>query len=277
MPNRPGVYEVGLTINVIDSAAGPRTFPSARRSQVVVPDSATETFEHPNLTDRYHWRTYGDAAWTISATSAHTGNFSAEAGSLFGNNSTRLFSSLEIRMSWPRDTSVTFAVRVLSASAFDRFEFRVDSLLEESIGGYEDWKVLRTRLDAGEHTLTWRSSQLTPVPVRIWLDNVFLPAGAVITSAPVNGSVPLAFSLSQNYPNPFNPATAIRYQLPLTSRVRLTVFDLLGREIATLVEGVQNAGTYAAPFDGGGLASGVYVYRLTAGDFVASRKMVLAK
>lgn len=88
---------------------------------------------------------------------------------------------------------------------------------------------------------------------------------------------PLAFALSQNFPNPFNPSTLIQYQLPGAGPVRLTVYDILGREVATLVDGTQQPGTHEARFDGGGLSSGVYFYRLQAAGFVQQRKMILQK
>jgi len=94
--------------------------------------------------------------------------------------------------------------------------------------------------------------------------------------------IPSSFSLSQNYPNPFNPSTNIRYTIPSNvkgkmSNVKLVVFDILGKEIATLVNEKQNAGTYEAIFDGSGLTSGFYFYRLTCDDFSETRKMVLIK
>lgn len=89
--------------------------------------------------------------------------------------------------------------------------------------------------------------------------------------------VPTEFALSQNYPNPFNPGTTLTYALPITGPVTLKVFDMLGREIATLVDGMQQAGFHAIDFDGASLASGVYMYRLQAGSCVSSRKMVLMK
>ena len=97
--------------------------------------------------------------------------------------------------------------------------------------------------------------------------------------------VPERFSLSQNYPNPFNPTTKIRYQLPNSMNVTLKVFDILGQEVATLVNERQNAGSYSLEFSptnlarqtAGGLASGVYFYRLRAGDFIQQRKMLLLK
>jgi hypothetical protein len=81
--------------------------------------------------------------------------------------------------------------------------------------------------------------------------------------------IPITYALGQNYPNPFNPTTEITYDLPSVSRVSLTVFDVLGREVATLVNGEQPAGSYRVPFNASRLSSGVYFYRLTA-DAVSS-------
>ncbi|MEX0844342.1 MAG: T9SS type A sorting domain-containing protein [Balneolaceae bacterium] len=86
-----------------------------------------------------------------------------------------------------------------------------------------------------------------------------------------------AYQLAQNYPNPFNPSTMISYQLPVNSDVRLEVFDLLGRSVATLVNEQQSTGRYNITFDASHLASGVYLYRLTAGEFTQSKKLFLIK
>jgi hypothetical protein len=88
---------------------------------------------------------------------------------------------------------------------------------------------------------------------------------------------PLVWGLEQNFPNPFNPRTVVSYQLPVGSDVKLVVFDMLGREVAILVDGKADAGAHQVTFDGGGLSSGVYICRLTAGTFTVSRKMLLAK
>jgi hypothetical protein len=89
--------------------------------------------------------------------------------------------------------------------------------------------------------------------------------------------VPAMFSLEQNYPNPFNPSTTIRYRLPYTSVVELTVLNSLGQLVATLVQGEQLAGDHEVRFDVAGLSSGVYFCRLRADDFVAVKKLVLVK
>ena len=83
--------------------------------------------------------------------------------------------------------------------------------------------------------------------------------------------------MNQNYPNPFNPSTTIKFELPQSAIVRLSVYDMLGREVSVLVNERRNAGVHEVKFDGSNLASGVYFYRLTAGDFVQSKKLVLVK
>ena len=92
-----------------------------------------------------------------------------------------------------------------------------------------------------------------------------------------NNEVPRNYFLSQNYPNPFNPTTIINYGTPKTGNVTLKVYDILGREIATLVDEVKQPGIYQVSFGTENLASGVYFYKMTAGDFSSVRKMNLLK
>ncbi|MCS7210102.1 MAG: S8 family serine peptidase [Chloroherpetonaceae bacterium] len=93
----------------------------------------------------------------------------------------------------------------------------------------------------------------------------------------VDAGLPRTFELAQNYPNPFNPSTAISYQLPTATNVVLKVYDMLGREVATLVNARQEAGRYQVTFNATNLASGIYFYRLQAGSFVETKKMMLVK
>ena len=88
---------------------------------------------------------------------------------------------------------------------------------------------------------------------------------------------PLKYNLGQNYPNPFNPSTIISYQLPVASKVSLKVYNLLGQEINTLYDGLHQAGNFTATFNAGGLPSGIYLYRLEAGNFVFTKKALLLK
>ena len=88
---------------------------------------------------------------------------------------------------------------------------------------------------------------------------------------------PNGFKLEQNYPNPFNPSTTIRFNLPEASIVRLTIFNILGQEIRTLVNEFRESGVNAINFDASGLNSGIYIYKIEAGNFVQTRKMTLLK
>ncbi|CAN5351324.1 hypothetical protein BH23BAC3_BH23BAC3_23570 [soil metagenome] len=108
-----------------------------------------------------------------------------------------------------------------------------------------------------------------------WLQELGIPVSN--EREPVHSELAKSVQLHQNYPNPFNPVTVINYQLPVSSDVALEVFDLLGRRVAVLVDGRQAAGSHQATFDASNLASGVYLYRPNAGEFVQTRQMVLMK
>jgi hypothetical protein len=118
-----------------------------------------------------------------------------------------------------------------------------------------------------------------------YLDQIVSPAFAVgnwdtvttkVSPAPVQ-ETPESFSLGQNYPNPFNPATRISYQIPIPGKVILKVYDLIGRNVATLVNENQKAGKYTLTWNASSLSSGVYFYRMQAGKYEQVKKMILIK
>jgi ligand-binding sensor domain-containing protein len=122
--------------------------------------------------------------------------------------------------------------------------------------------VSDTNLFAGTNTGVWRRPLLE----------------LVVSVGQTRGSeVPYEYSLGQNYPNPFNPSTKIQFTIVNRQLTIVKVFDLLGREVATLVNEVKEPGTYTVQFDGSNLASGVYFYRLQAGDFVETKKLMILK
>ncbi|OGU68364.1 MAG: hypothetical protein A2499_14935 [Stygiobacter sp. RIFOXYC12_FULL_38_8] len=101
---------------------------------------------------------------------------------------------------------------------------------------------------------------------------------ALLTATDVEEtSIPTKYELNQNYPNPFNPSTVINYQLPEAGNVTLKVYDVLGNEVATLVNEFKQAGVYNAKFANSNLSSGIYLYRLQAGNFVSVKRMMLIK
>jgi hypothetical protein len=106
-----------------------------------------------------------------------------------------------------------------------------------------------------------------------WYDSLSMVVG--ISSSPMN--LPFVYSLKQNYPNPFNPSTTISYQLPVTNYVNLSIYNLLGQKVATLVNEKLNAGLHAAAWNATGFASGVYLYRLQAGNYAETKKLVLLR
>jgi hypothetical protein len=110
----------------------------------------------------------------------------------------------------------------------------------------------------------------------IYLDNIFFST-MLSDVREVENSFPSDFVLEQNYPNPFNPATNIRFSLPEANQVTLRVYDLLGQEVATLVNQFMNAGTFEVSFDASNLPTGIYTYSITAGDFQSVKKMMLIK
>ena len=105
-----------------------------------------------------------------------------------------------------------------------------------------------------------------------------IPYGdTIITSVNIQNSLYNFYKLSQNYPNPFNPSTKIEYSIPRASFVILKVYDILGREVATLVNEEKNVGNYEINFNNRNLSSGIYFYKLQAGDYSSVKKMILIK
>jgi hypothetical protein len=99
----------------------------------------------------------------------------------------------------------------------------------------------------------------------------------IATGIQNSNEIPKVFSLSQNYPNPFNPTTSIKFDIPKQGIVKLSVYDVLGNEVATLENGSMQAGTYIVDFNTTNLSSGVYFYKLTSGNFTDTKKMLLIK
>lgn len=120
------------------------------------------------------------------------------------------------------------------------------------------------------------SNTLTPTD-KDYFHNIELSWNSTVTIIKDDVPVVNSFHLDQNYPNPFNPSTSIRYVLPENADVDLSIFDIVGKKVATMVNQQQGAGEYTVNFNAAGLTSGVYLYKLTAGKFSETRKMYLVK
>ncbi|MFI5144298.1 MAG: S8 family serine peptidase [Ignavibacteria bacterium] len=136
-----------------------------------------------------------------------------------------------------------------------------------------DWRTKKVGLPVGTNKVNIEA--VSAFGNDIWVDSICVKL--FVGVQPISGEIPKIYSLSQNYPNPFNPATRIEFALPKAGMVKLVVYNVLGAEVTTLINENMQAGYHAVSFNGTNLASSVYFYKLTAGDFTAVKKMLMIK
>jgi len=191
-----------------------------------------------------------------------------------------------------RSTSTDFWETSENSTATDEFGFSwiagsvrySDGTFESEISAYRFGALWSLDEDASDATKAWRrlarydrdDLRRSPVPKGTG-HHIRLVRDATITNNEVGPEEPKEFALSQNYPNPFNPSTLINYVVPEISNVKITIYDILGREVAVLVNETKTAGSYHVNFDATGLSSGVYMYRLQTGDVTLTKLMTLLK
>lgn len=182
----------------------------------------------------------------------------------------------------PDDDAVTYTWQLAAGAVFSELLMEVDagseSRIETTLGIIAD--VLGgAGAELGDaltllHRVVASDGQLSTAGPAA---QITLVRGRLVSVEDDLKDLPTSFALEQNYPNPFNPTTTIVYDLPSESRVRLAVYDMLGRRISTLVDKIQPPGRHEVSFAAGELTSGLYLYRLEAGDYLESRSMLLAK
>ncbi len=158
--------------------------------------------------------------------------------------------------------------------------FRWDSLTADSL--HRHWQPSGLRGWTGSQWVSIQNVMLegcnaTVVTQQVYSAVAFVGVPPGVTGVEESVNRPADYELRQNYPNPFNPTTTIIYALPSAQRVRLSVYNLLGQEVRRLVDGIQDAGIRTVTLDGIDLASGVYIYRLRAGAFSDSKKLLVVK
>ena len=199
---------------------------------------------------------------------------------------------LEYTINVPSDTLYDVIPYVATVPGFGNFRIFINNVDVSgkrqvlNTGGWQNWQpitISNVPLQAGIQILRIEINTDYASEISNWLfslNSIRINFAGTVGVSDFK-SVPTVYSLSQNYPNPFNPTTTIRFDLPTDGLITLEIYDILGRKISTLINEHRQAGNYEQIFDassaGGGLASGVYVYKLRAGDFVNSKKLILLK
>ncbi len=155
-----------------------------------------------------------------------------------------------------------------------RTESEIQSTMNQALNGNEAGLIAYWKFDEGTGTITYDATSNHndgTISGATWVISGVLPVEETFNSAPEE------FSLEQNYPNPFNPGTKISWQSPVGSWQTLKIYDVLGNEVATLIDEYKPAGKYEVEFEASSLASGIYLYRLQAGSFVETKKLMFIK
>jgi len=168
-----------------------------------------------------------------------------------------------------RSSALATSYRVQVSDSRTFVGFAVDSVVADT--------SLQLNPLAANGQYYWRASATNSIGASDYSAMVGFTTGDLVSGIESTGAMPSEFSLEQNYPNPFNPTTSFEFQVSSFEFVSLKVLDVLGREVATLVQGNRQPARYRVRWSASGLPSGVYFYRLSAGSFVDTKKMVVAK
>jgi hypothetical protein len=202
--------------------------------------------------------------------------FTVRNGALYAGTSHCVFASTDNGTNWnPAGTGLNYRVMNFANYGTNIFAATYDGVFLCTDGS--TW----SRVDSGlVEGLVWSIAVHGSVLFAgteyygVWMRDL----SQMVTSVEMNPKVvPSSFSLAQNYPNPFNPKTVVSFQSPVAGKIRIVVYDLLGREVAVLVDGETEAGRHDVTFDGTALASGIYLCRMNSGDFTAVRKLLLIR
>jgi hypothetical protein len=168
-----------------------------------------------------------------------------------------------------------YRVQVASDNAFA-------TIVRDTTVAFDTTVTLANHLDS-ETPYFWRAGAINDGGLGTWAATVTFTTGTVDAVAKSTIDIPKSFALMQNYPNPFNPSTTIQYDIPNAAHVTLRIYDVLGRLVATLVDGVQAASSYKVEWNATAFASGVYFYRIEARaqdgskNFASVKKLLLMK
>lgn len=183
----------------------------------------------------------------------------------------------------PKDVVVNLTPTLVWLSSHGATSYRLQVSTDTLFAtpAFDDSSLTSTEKQVGplEYSTTyyWRVKAANQVKVSAWSDTLSFTTTTVVSVEQGGNELPREFSLEQNYPNPFNPTTTIKYALPKASHVTIKVYNTLGAEVATLLDDRQSAGEYQIEWNAKDIASGLYVYRIKAGNFIQAKTLVLLK
>lgn len=241
-------------------------------------NAPTSHFEVPleetELNTRYFWRVFAcsNEGWSEPSAFFNFKTKAADVGGTIGNLTDGVIDLI--------------ADEEVSSSQGNQLIYRLDRAALRYSQGYKIMAIFEMVLFKARVAILWYSLQIDAPTNRalqysadgvidLIADELDAPNGIIPS---VNDYlIPKNFELSQNYPNPFNPSTTIEYSIPRDANVTLKIFDVLGKEVATLENSQKSAGTYILNWNASNYSSGIYFYRFTAGEFTETKKMFLVK
>jgi len=276
------------TLSYASSAAGFMILPSANKKLAVrfSPTVSGQLYSVSVALNGGENAIQGSGKLRVSACQNTSGSIGGIPGTLIGTSVDVPFSQL-VSGSWNEINMQDANVSITTGTDFH--------IVVEVVGTLGD--TLQFLLDDGKTTPTNRTSSYRigtnglgwynradtnygNVKARSY-ENLLLAVSiavpTAVNEAATQTNVPLQYGLEQNYPNPFNPSTTIKFQIPSKGFVTLKIYDIIGREVVTLVDGFQEAGPHNVKFDASNLPSGVYLYRITTGTYAETKKLVLIK
>ncbi len=244
-----------------------------------MPDGTFENGEFANS-----WNLSGNNYWVIDNSTVFSGNYSARSGSIYHDQT----SSLSISLYVQEENEISFYQKVSSEDGYDYLRFYIDNELQDSWSGYGNWELETFDIELGFHTFKWeyyKDGGVSSYQDCGWIDQITFPTSSVAVTPNENG-VPANIKFNGNYPNPFNPTTTFSYSLGSETKVTLTLYNIKGQKIKTLIDENKTAGTHQVIWDGTDnhgkkVSTGIYFSHFDASvpekDYTSVKKIILLK
>ena len=244
-----------------------------------IPDGTFENGEYESS-----WNLSGNNNWVIDNATVYSGNYSAKSGTIYDDQT----SSLSISLCVQDDGEISFYQKVSSEADYDYLRFYIDNTLQDNWSGNGNWEFEAFNVGSGFHTFKWeyyKDGGVSSYQDCGWIDDITFPSTSVHASPIENGVLGIV-KFNGNYPNPFNPTTTFSYSLAIEAKVELTIFNIKGQKIKTLVSENQTAGIHQVMWNGTDdhnkkVSTGIYFSQFDSnydeGDYTSVKKIILLK